>query len=108
MGDGQWLVHNARQVLANQMNKAIRGGKAPTGQVNFERVDVGKIPGEQTHIHFKDGSALNMDGTWKHMPKSGSAPPTLSSGQSQWLSNSGWTLPPKVRFTYIIEVITGH
>ena len=44
----------------NQLNKEIKQGKAPK---DVERVDVGKAKGEQTHAHFKDGSALNKDGT---------------------------------------------
>jgi hypothetical protein len=47
----------------NQLNNEIKQGKAPK---DVERVDVGKVKGEQTHAHFKDGSALNKDGTWKH------------------------------------------
>ena len=27
------------------------------------------IHGQQIHIHFKNGSALNLDGSWKHEPK---------------------------------------
>ncbi|WP_287130280.1 RHS repeat-associated core domain-containing protein, partial [Candidatus Cyanaurora vandensis] len=44
----------------NQLNKEIKQGKAPK---DVERVDVGKVKGEQTHIHLKDGSVLNKDGT---------------------------------------------
>ncbi len=44
----------------NQMNKQIESGSAPN---TVKRVDTGKIKGEQNHVHFKDGSALNRDGT---------------------------------------------
>jgi hypothetical protein len=65
------------------MNQAILRGKAPAG---LRRVDRGKIPGEQTHIHFDDGSALNMDGTWKH------GGTTLTKAQAKWLGANGWEL----------------
>ena len=91
VGNGQWLVHN-ECLTPNQINKAIRQGKTPTGKVDMVRVDTGKILGEQTHIHLSDGSALNMDGTWKHLSKSGQ-PPTLNSRQAEWLQNSGWVVP---------------
>ena len=68
----------------NQMNQAIQRGNAPAG---LRRVDRGKIPGEQTHIHLNDGSALNMDGTWKH------GGTTLTNDQSKWLEANGWVIP---------------
>ncbi|WP_425147461.1 polymorphic toxin-type HINT domain-containing protein [Deinococcus sp.] len=117
VGDNGWLVHNAgsggcpaligdkwskaavdariaadrayylRLTSPNQINKAIQGGKAPPGLM---RVDTPKIPGEQLHIHFSDDSALNIDGTWKHLGSSFSG---LTKAQSEFLSQNGWTLP---------------
>jgi hypothetical protein len=52
-----------------------------------QRVDVGKVIGEQTHVHFDDGSALNVDGSWKHGESD------LSNAIKDWLQNNGWTLP---------------
>ncbi|WP_146171865.1 hypothetical protein [Pseudoduganella armeniaca] len=68
----------------NQLNKEIKQGKAPK---DVERVDVGKVKGEQTHAHFKDGSTLNKDGTWKHGDSN------LSRATQKWLENNGWKLP---------------
>ena len=68
----------------NQMNKDIQKGNAPR---DIERVDVGKVKGEQTHVHFKDGSALNVDGSWKHGGKE------LTTMERNWLSENGWRLP---------------
>jgi RHS repeat-associated protein len=68
----------------NQLNTEIKQGKAPK---DVERVDVGKVKGEQTHTHFKDGSALNKDGTWKHGES------TLSRSTQKWLVENGWKLP---------------
>ncbi len=38
-------------------------------------------------VHFKNGAALNYDGTWKH----GHA--ILTKEQKKWLLKHGWTLP---------------
>jgi hypothetical protein len=62
----------------------IDTGRAPKG---IDRVDTPKIPGEQLHIHFKDGSALNIDGSWKH------GGTELTKAQREWLTTNGWTLP---------------
>jgi hypothetical protein len=69
------------RVSANQMNAEIRRGQAPP---TVERVDTGKILGEQTHVHLDDGSALNMDGTWKHGGRE------LSNAEIDWLTSHGW------------------
>ena len=76
---------NARKTASpNQLNQQIRQGKAPK---NVTRVDAGKVPGEQPHVHFKDGAALNKDGTWKHGYRA------LTEAEKQWLHENGWTLP---------------
>lgn len=72
----------------NQMNTAIRNGKAPAGII---RVDVPKIPGEKLHVHFSNGTALNQDGTWKHDHES-SGSGTVSSAQAEWLRKCGWNI----------------
>ena len=54
---------------------------------DVKRVDVGKVKGEQTHTHFKDDSALNKDGTWKHGES------TLCRATQKWLIDNGWNLP---------------
>jgi len=67
----------------NQMNKAIQRGQAPRG---ITRIDIGKVKGEQAHATFRDGSALNKDGTWKHGGM------RLTNEQKQWLRDNGWAL----------------
>jgi hypothetical protein len=47
----------------NQLQKDIEKGKAPK---SINRYDIGKGKHEKPHVHFKDGNALNQDGTWKH------------------------------------------
>lgn len=38
---------------------------------------------EQDHVHFKNGSALNKDGTWKH------GKGNLTNDQKQYLKQNG-------------------
>jgi len=68
----------------NQIDQEIRRGQAPRG---IERIDRGQVTGEQTHIHFSNGSALNIDGSWKE----GKEEPTKE--QREWLLKNGWRLP---------------
>ena len=68
----------------NQMNRQILRGGAPRG---INRVDVGKVRGEQDNVHFDDGTALNRDGTWKH------GEGNLTNAQKEWLLRAGWQLP---------------
>jgi hypothetical protein len=70
---------------ANKLKKQVERGQAPK---SVERVDIGNIKyGEQSHIHFKNGSALNRNGSWKHGYKS------LTNAEKKWIIKNGWTLP---------------
>ncbi len=69
------------RVSVDQMNQEIYNGTAPR---TLDRVDTGKILGEQTHVHVTDGSASNLDGTWKH----GGRP--LTNAEIAWLRSHGW------------------
>ncbi|NLD93284.1 MAG: hypothetical protein GX639_11525 [Fibrobacter sp.] len=71
-------------ISPNQMNKMIKNNSAPNGLI---RVDVGKIKGEQTHVHFDNGAALNKNGTWKHGESK------IPNAAKKWLKDAGWTLP---------------
>ena len=68
------------------MNKDLLTGKAPQ---TVERVDKGKMKGEQDHVHFGDGSALNRDGAWKHPPDGGGTH-VISNQERAWLQSHGW------------------
>lgn len=68
----------------NQLNKLIRKGKLPK---TIKRFDKGKTVGELDHVHFSDGSALNINGTWKHGFK------VLTRKEIETLSRYGWTIP---------------
>ena len=68
----------------NQLQEDIKKGKAP-GKIY--RVDKGNPNhGEQPHIHFSDGSALNMDGTWKHGKRK------LYNAEREFLRKYGWKI----------------
>jgi RHS repeat-associated protein len=73
-----------RPTPASRMDMEVKRGQAPAG---IERVDRGAGPWEKDHVHFKDGSALNFDGTWKH----GNG--TITNRQARWLRDHGWELP---------------
>lgn len=83
VGDAGVWAHNP--CSPNQANKLIQQGKAPSTIV---RVDVGKIPGELTHVHFQGGAALNNNGTWKHGSK------VLTNAEKLFITEVlGWPLP---------------
>ena len=66
------------------MKSQVMRGQAPD---SVDGVDSPKFPNEQPHIHFKDGNALNIDGTWKH----GGRP--LTNAEAEWITSNGWSLP---------------
>ena len=67
----------------NQLNKDIDKGKAPK---NIDRFDKPHNQHGQEHVHFKDGSALNKDGTWKE----GSY--DMTKKQIEYLIENGWNI----------------
>lgn len=68
------------------MQKKVERGQAPK---SVDRVDKGKGSFEHDHIHFKDGSALNRDGSWKHNPKDHK----LVEKERKFLNDNGWAVP---------------
>lgn len=56
------------------------------GNKNIKRFDKGKIKGEQDHVHFDDGAALNKDGSWKHGQRE------LTQEERNYLQENGWTI----------------
>lgn len=70
--------------MQNQMQNQVKKGQAPK-EVN--RVDKPHVEGQQPHIHFKDGTSLNQDGTI-HDAHNGI--PILSNKVVDWLTNNGW------------------
>ena len=74
---------NTRQTnkSGNQLKKAIEKGKAPK---SIDRYDVGRGDYEKPHVHFKDGNALNQDGSWKHGGRD------LTNKEKEFLKRYGW------------------
>ncbi len=81
------LVHNAcdgKTTSPNQMQQQVKRGQAPC---TVERVDNPKIPGQLPHIHFKDGTAINIDGS-VHDAMGGVH--TLTNSELKWIIDNGW------------------
>jgi RHS repeat-associated protein len=75
---------SSKSTSPNQMNQQVQRGQAPN---SVDRVDSPRFPHEKPHIEFKDGNALNNDGTWKHGGRE------LTNGEKEWITNNGWSLP---------------
>jgi RHS repeat-associated protein len=69
---------------AGNMQRQVERGQAPR---SVDRVDRARFPFEKDQVHFKDGHALNYDGTWKHGGRA------LTNAESDWLLKNGWSLP---------------
>jgi hypothetical protein len=70
----------------NAIRKEILKGQAPK---SIRRIDFQNLaPGEIPHIHFEDGSALNIDGSDKEKK-----PVRLNNKEKEWLKKHGWEIP---------------
>lgn len=70
----------------NQMQKQVERGQAPK---EVDRVDRSHTKYGQDHVHFKDGSAINKDGT---IHDDGHGVPKLTNKILDWLNSNGWCL----------------
>lgn len=70
----------------NQMQKQVVKGQAPK---EVDRVDKDHTGYGQDHVHFKDGTAINKDGT---VHDDGHGKPNLSNKVLDWLNKNGWCL----------------
>lgn len=68
------------------MQKQVERGQAPS---EVDRVDKPHVnaPNQQNHIHFKDGSAINMDGTQSHDSR---GVPQITKSILRWILANGW------------------
>ena len=70
---------------AGKLQREVEKGQAPK---DVERVDNGNpATGTKPHVHFKDGTSLNNDGT-VHDKKNGN--PNPSNKTRKWLKSHGW------------------
>ncbi len=76
----------ANKKSVNQMNQDLRSH--PAGRT-IDRIDPAcpERFDRFIHAHFKDGSALYINGEWKHGSKK------LTNVEKEWLQENGWTLP---------------
>lgn len=81
------LAHNTcrgKITSPNQMQKQVVNGQAPKTVI---RVDNPKIPNQLPHIHFSDGTALNIDGSI-HDAMNGIH--KLTKSERIWIFKNGW------------------
>ena len=45
---------------------------------------------EKDHVHFSDGTALNKDGTWKHIKNKTHK---FTNEEKKYLKENGWKIP---------------
>ena len=83
---------NKKPTSRNQMQKQVEKGQAPK---EVDRVDGAHTEGQQPHVHFKDGTALNQDGTVHDAHK---GTPNLTNGTRKWLEENGWKGNKKMKF----------
>jgi hypothetical protein len=69
---------------SNNLQKMVEKGQAPRG---VDRVDKPHVPGQKPHVHFKDGTSFNNDGSLHDAHK---GIPNLSNTIKKWLENNGW------------------
>ena len=72
----------------NQLQKDVERGKAPKEIDRFDRG--GKYEKEQDHVHFKDGTALNKDGTIKEGDNI-----DITKKTRKYLEQNGWHFDKK-------------
>ena len=87
VGKSAVLVHNTcvrKPTSPNQMQKQVERGQAPGTVV---RVDNPKIPGQLPHIHFSDGTAMNIDGSIHDAMR---GVHILTNIERSWIFDNGW------------------
>ena len=70
----------------NQIQKIVERGQDPK---EVDRVDKAHTKYGQEHVHFKDGTAINKDGTTHD---DGHGIPKLNKKVLYWLNGNGWCL----------------
>ena len=92
VGETAVCVHNAG-CSVNQMNEQIKKGQAPKG---IERVDNAQpsVKNSKIHVHFKDGTSLNIDGT---IHDACGGIPKVGRLAREWLEKYGWHIPNMFR-----------
>ena len=74
----------------NQIQQLIQKKKAPASIRRYS--PGGKFRNEPKHIHFTDGSALYVNGIWKHHQKNGEKY-IISKNEKKFFQDIGWEMP---------------
>ena len=69
------------------MQKQVERGQAPKDVDMVHGAHLSNVPNQQPHVHFKDGTSMNMDGTI-HDAKGGI--PNITRAIAEWLQKNGW------------------
>lgn len=85
--DGDEDGSNSKTITSqSQMQKQVERGQAPK---EVDRVDKPHVPGQQPHVHFKDGTSLNQDGTIHDAHR---GIPNISNNVREWITQNGWEI----------------
>jgi len=78
----------AKPSSPGKMQKEVEKGQAPK---EVDRVDHPHIPGQLPHVHYKDKTSSNNDGTTHDK---GNGQPKPSKKTKEWLKTHNWVPPP--------------
>jgi len=78
---------NGKISTPGNMQKQVERGQAPRDII---RVDKGHIPGQEPHVHYKDGTSSNQSGGIHDAHK---GIPSPSKKAQDWLKDHGWAPP---------------
>jgi len=90
VADAGVLVHNKcndKPTSPGNMQRQVERGQAPKDVDMVHDAHLSNVPNQQPHVHFKDGTAMNMDGTI-HDAKGGI--PKITRAIAKWLQKNGW------------------
>jgi uncharacterized protein RhaS with RHS repeats len=76
---------------ATKLQQKVKKGQAPKGVKRFDSAEK-DVPNSKDHVHFDDGTSMNVDGT-VHDKKNGVPNPTNK--QQKFLKKEGWSDKPK-------------
>ncbi|MCG9732325.1 RHS repeat-associated core domain-containing protein [Shewanella sp. Isolate13] len=76
---------------ASKLQQKVMKGQSPKGIKRFDSSEE-NVPNSQDHVHFDDGTSLNVDGT-VHDKKNGTPNPTNK--QQKFLKKEGWPTEAK-------------
>ena len=88
VGDVPVLVHNYNPKNRNRMQNEVERGRAPK---EIDRIDPPhnpNVPDQKPHVHFKDGTSINYDGT-PHDENHGI--PNITKKVAKWLESFDWS-----------------